>query len=134
MVAIPPRTTLTIPGPLTPFGTPTPRQRALRYWGAGLFDLNDDDHRRARRLMLPAFHKRRVETYRNQMVQLSEQMIANWTPSAQRNIHADLVDLTMGIATSTLFGVNPQNTGKRVGMTIQHGLAASFNPATLLLQ
>jgi cytochrome P450 len=121
-------------GPLTPRGATTPRQRPLTYWGAGLIDLNDADHRRARRLMLPAFHKKRVETYRDQIVILTQQMLDRWTPGTPRDVHADLVDLTMRIATSILFGVDPAGTGERAGTAIQHSLALSFQPATLLVR
>jgi len=121
-------------GPLTPGGAATPRQRSLAYWAAGLFDLNDAEHRRARRLMLPAFHKKRVETYRDQMVALTRQLLDQWTPGTPRDVHAALIDLTMRIATSTLFGVDPTGTGERVGTAIQRSLALSFQPATLLVR
>jgi cytochrome P450 len=121
-------------GPLAPQAEPTARQRPLRYFGAGLFDQNGDEHRRSRRLMLPAFHRKRVEAYRDQMVAQTEAMLAGWRAGERRDIHSDLVQLTMGIATSTLFGVDPARTGARVGLAIQHSLEISFRPATLLLR
>lgn len=119
-------------GPLTPRGTWTPRQRPLAYWGAGLFDLNDEAHRRARRLMLPAFHKQRVETYRDQMVALTDRLLSRWQPGTQRDLHADMTELTMQIATATLFGVDPMRAGAQVGTAIQQSLALAFQPLTLL--
>lgn len=121
-------------GPLAPQGEPKPRQRPLRFFGSGLFDLNDDLHRRHRRLMLPAFHRKRVEAYRDQMLALTEQMLARWRPGEPRDIHHDLVDLTMRIATSTLFGVDPAGVGERIGTAIEESLKTSFNPLTTLAQ
>lgn len=112
---------------------PTERERALRYWASGLFDMNEDEHRRGRRLILPAFHRKRVETYRDQMLALAERMIDRWTLGEQRDMHADMVDLTMRIATSTLFGVDPDGVGDRVGHAIHSSLEAAFNPLAGLI-
>src|SRR5262245_7887448 len=35
------------------------RKRALKHYGTGLFDVNGDVHRQHRRLIMPAFHKKR---------------------------------------------------------------------------
>jgi cytochrome P450 len=121
-------------GPLTVQGEPTERQRALRYWGAGLFDINEQAHRRARRLMLPAFHKRRVESYRDEMVALTQAMLDGWVVDARRDVHADLIDLTMRIVTSTLFGVDPHRVGAQIGHAIQESFEVGFNPVTVLVQ
>src|SRR5919202_4806404 len=53
---------------LYPEGEPTPRTRALKHFGVGLFGVNSDEHRAHRRLLMPAFHKRRIASYRDVMV------------------------------------------------------------------
>lgn len=119
-------------GPMAPRGEPTARQRPLRYFGTGLFDLNDDLHRRHRRLMLPAFHRRRVEGYRDQMVARTEELLAAWRPDEVRDIHHELQGLSMAIATETLFGVDPAGLGARLGADIAHSLETAFHVATAL--
>lgn len=120
-------------GPLAPGPSPTRRQSPLRYFGAGLFDQNGAEHRRARRLMLPAFHRRRVEGYRDQMVGLAQRMAAGWQPGQTVDLHHAMTELTMQIVTGALFGVDPHSTGRRIGQTIQRAMDLSFNIMTLLM-
>jgi cytochrome P450 len=119
-------------GAIAPGSEPGKRQRPLRFFGSGLFDLNDDLHRRHRRLMLPAFHRKRVEGYAAQMIALTERSLARWQPGERRDLHAEMLDLTMRIATSTLFGVDPDGVGARVGRAIKRSLEASFHVVTTL--
>lgn len=120
-------------GPLAPGEHPTRRQEPLRYFGAGLFAMNEAEHRRARRLMLPAFHRRRVEAYRDQMVALTQELAAGWAPGQVVDVHHAMTELTMQIVTGALFGVDPHSAGRRIGRTIQRAIDLSFNLATLLL-
>jgi len=121
-------------GPLAPGAHPSRRQAPLRYFASGLFDMNGADHRRARRLMLPAFHRRRVDGYRDQMVALTEQLAAGWAPGQRVDLHHAMTELTMQIVTGALFGVDPHSTGRRIGHTIQRAMDMSFNTATILFQ
>jgi cytochrome P450 len=125
---------LHLTGPLTLRGEPTRRQRALRYFAAGLFDMNEEEHKRARRLMLPAFHRKRVEGYRDEMVALTERMAGSWASGQPQDIHHAMTELTMQIVTSTLFGVDPDSTGQRIGRSIQHAMELSFNLAMTMVQ
>src|SRR2546430_12454735 len=52
--------------------------------GDGLLTTDGDFHRQQRRLVQPAFHKHRVESYADTMVQLTEEMIAQWQPESDR--------------------------------------------------
>jgi cytochrome P450 len=121
-------------GPLAPGPNPTRRQRPLLLFGAGLFDQNEAVHRRSRRLMLPAFHRKRVESYRNLMVQLTAEMAQQWAPGQTINLHHAFTELTMQIVTGALFGVDPHTTGKRIGQTIQHAIDLGFRVSTLIVQ
>src|SRR5437764_9180042 len=46
----------------------SPRKHLLWNFGTGLFHVNQDAHRQHRRLLMPAFHKKQIETYRDDMV------------------------------------------------------------------
>ncbi|NJN14813.1 MAG: cytochrome P450 [Oscillochloris sp.] len=121
-------------GPLAPGNHATRRQEPLRYFAAGLFDMNEGEHRRARRLMLPAFHRKRVENYRDRMIALTQQLAAGWAPGATVDLHHAMTELTMQIVTSCLFGVDPHSSGEQIGRTIQHAMDVGFNPATLMVR
>jgi cytochrome P450 len=120
-------------GGLSPGKDTTLRKRPLNYFGAGLFDMNEGEHRRARRLMMPAFHRKRVDTYRDGMVELTEKMIGSWKFGEQRNVHYEMTQLTMQIVTGMLFGIDPYIAGARLGHTIEDSLKLGFHPLTFLL-
>src|SRR5579863_2910041 len=78
----------------------------LRYLlGDGLLTIDGDYHRQQRRLVQPAFHKRRVESYADVMVQLTEEMLAQWQPGTEINIASAMQQLTLSIIAKTLFNV-----------------------------
>ena len=79
----------------------------LRYLlGDGLLTIDGDLHRQQRRLVQPVFHKRRVESYADVMVQLTEEMLAKWQPGTEINIANAMQQLTLSIIAKTLFNVD----------------------------
>ncbi len=74
---------------------------------AGSLLLADSDSwLHQRKLMLPAFHKERLDTYAAVMAEESERAIATWQPVQRRDIHSDMMRLTLQIVTRTLFGLD----------------------------
>jgi len=61
---------------------------------------------RQRRLVQPAFSKQRVESYAPAMVECTERLLAGWQPGQVRNLHMEMVELTMSIAGRTLLGID----------------------------
>ena len=59
-----------------------------------------------RKLMLPAFHKERLDTYANAMAEESERAIKGWQSGQRRDIHSDMMRMTLQIVTRTLFGLD----------------------------
>ncbi len=59
-----------------------------------------------RKLMLPAFHKERLDAYAAAMAEESERAIARWQSGERRDIHSDMMRLTLQIVTRTLFGLD----------------------------
>jgi cytochrome P450 len=76
----------------------------LQHFLTGLFGVNGEEHRRQRRLLMPAFHRERLETYASEMVRITHSYLVEWQPGSTRDISADMQFLTMRIATQTLFG------------------------------
>lgn len=48
--------------------------------GDGLLTMDGEFHRQQRRLVQPAFHKHRIETYAETMAQLTQEELATWQP------------------------------------------------------
>jgi cytochrome P450 len=109
-------------GPLYPQGQVSARQRPLLRMLTGLFAVNDDAHRAQRRLLLPAFHKSRVEGYRDDMVAIAESALEGFRPGQLRNVRSDMNELTLRIATRTLFGADLGARGLELGRKLQRWL------------
>lgn len=105
-----------------------PIQRTL----TGLFHVNDDEHRRHRRLLQPAFHKTRIDAYRDDMVALTEAMLETWRPGETRDVHADMTSLTLRVATKTLFGSDAGERGEALAHMMQEWLITMFSMGMLV--
>ncbi|NDJ35328.1 MAG: cytochrome P450 [Chloroflexi bacterium] len=105
----------TLIGNLYPIGPVSGRRAVLKRSGTGLFGVNGDEHRRHRRLVMPAFHRRRIVAYRDTMVALTEEMLDRWQPGETVDISEEMMLLTMYIAGQCLFGVDFRGEGKALG-------------------
>jgi cytochrome P450 len=74
--------------------------------GEGLLTTDGDVHRRQRRMVQPAFHKRRVEGYAEVMVAHTQQMLDAWQPGATIDLAAAMQGLTLRIVAKALFNVD----------------------------
>src|SRR5262249_29221666 len=108
-----------LPGPLYPQGEPAARRRPLKRMFSGLFGVNDEAHKEQRRLLLPAFHKKRIEGYRDDMVQVTHDVLASFRPGETRDVLRDMNELTLRIVTRTLFGQDLGQRGVSVGRHVQ---------------
>jgi len=118
-------------GTLYPKNNPSPRQEPLLEYVTGLFSVNGNEHRRHRRLLAPAFHKKRIEAYCADMVNLTQEKLDEWKIGESRNIHAEMMHLSQRIATKTLFGAE-LGEGKSIGAGLQKSLRLIRSPWTIL--
>ena len=78
---------------------------SLGFLGSGLLTSEGSFWRRQRRLAQPAFHRDRINAYGRAMVECAERMAANWRDGETRDVHRDMMRLTLEIVAKTLFGV-----------------------------
>lgn len=117
--------------PIAPLTTPP--NSALARLTNNLLTMNGETHRQQRRLMLPAFHRKRVESYRDDMVALTEAMLAGWHLGQQLDVARAMQHLTLCIASRTLFGVDATSDTSSVGTLIHDWMAALESGGVLLL-
>jgi cytochrome P450 len=86
--------------------------------GEGLVVSEGDLWRRQRRLMQPAFHQAELRSYGGVMVDLACEAAASWRSGEARNVHEDMMALTLGIVAKLLFGVDVTAEARDVGRTI----------------
>jgi cytochrome P450 len=124
---------IALPGRFYPTSRDLPeRKRPLKRLMTGLFHVNGDEHKRHRRLLMPAFHKTRIEAYRDEMVSVAGDSFARYRVGETRDVHADMTELTLRVATKTLFGEDAGNRGLRLAAMMQAWLMAMMSPLMLL--
>ena len=72
-------------------------------FGTGLLSSDGDFWLRQRRMAQPAFHRQRIMTYAEDTVHFTERAMAVWQPGEVRDLHQDMMTLTLEIVTKTLF-------------------------------
>ena len=57
---------------------------------------------RQRRLIQPAFHQQRINAYAETMVHYTKDLLMTWKDGEIRDIHEDMINLTLNIVTKTI--------------------------------
>ena len=108
-----------------------------RVIGKGLLVNEGESWRQQRRLLQPAFHQRQLASYAAVMVGATERAADTWQPGQVRNVHEDMMGVTMNIVAQTLFSADVSADTGHIGRTISDlmnefgrimGLAARFQP------
>src|SRR6266567_8358722 len=84
-----------------------------------LLNMNGEHHKRHRHLMQPAFHKRQIGLYHDDMAALTRLMLERWQSLPEINLHAEMKKLTQRITVKTLFGLDEEKEIDRVGVLLQ---------------
>lgn len=109
-----------------------PDTPAFQIQSSNIFGMSGERHRQQRRMLLPAFHKQRVESYHQQMVRFTEALLERWRPGEQRDIVHDMQRLTLDIVTAALFGLEVSARTAALGQMLQRWLTLVVSPAGLL--
>ena len=81
--------------------------RALRrIFGNGLLVSEGESWHRQRRLVQPAFHRERIAAYGNLMVTYADRMLGTWQEGQTRDVHQEMMQVTLEIVTQALFGAD----------------------------
>jgi cytochrome P450 len=99
---------------------------------SGLFNMNEDKHRRQRRAIQPAFQRARLEAYHATMVALTERMLASSRVGDTCDLAEAMTPLTLAIANKTLFGLDTTPGTLSIGELIQAVLGLSMSPASMV--
>lgn len=81
--------------------------------GDGLLTTDDPYHRRARAIMLPAFHRERIAASIDVMVEETERALEQWAPGARIDLYAWTRRLATRVAMRALFGIEPDGAAAR---------------------
>jgi len=93
-------------------------QRARTLLGEGLLTSEGDFHLRQRRMIQPAFHRLRIAEYARSMTAFADKMANDWRDGDIRNIHDEMMWLTMQIVAKTLFDADVEGDAENVGQAL----------------
>ena len=91
-------------------------------FGNGLLTSEGDFWLRQRRLAAPAFHPDRIATYGDTMVAYADRLVDGWTDGEVRDVHRDMMRLTMEIVAKTLFDADVERDVEEVGRAFEVAL------------
>jgi cytochrome P450 len=92
--------------------------------GNGLLLNEDESWRKQRRMMQPAFHARRIDSYAQVMVDFAVRTEQEWQrqPGQTRDVHHDMMHLTLGVVAKTLFDADVTGDADQISAAITLGL------------
>ena len=102
-----------------------------RLVGNGLLTSEGEVWRRQRRLAQPAFHRQRINAYAETMVDYAARMISTWREGEVRDIHRDMMRLTLEIVVKTLFNADVSADSDKVGQVLSRIVTPFAGQATL---
>lgn len=102
-----------------------------RLVGNGLVTSEGDFWRRQRRLAQPAFHRQRISSYGDIMVQYGQRMLATWKDGEQRDLSRDMTRLTLEVVVKTLFNADVSRDADHIGDILTSLVKPFASQATL---
>ena len=92
--------------------------------GNGLFTNDGEFWKRQRRLVQPAFHTKRIGAYAEVMVEHAQALMARWQSGQTYDIDHEMVRLTMGIVSKTLFDADVSGEASEISAMVTEALTA----------
>jgi cytochrome P450 len=80
--------------------------------GDGLLTTDGDHHRRARRIMLPAFHREQLAASTTIMTEEAERAVGSWPTGRRFDLYSSTRRLALRIAMRALFGFDPDRSAR----------------------
>lgn len=111
-------------------------ERAKVLVGEGLLTSEGELHLRQRRLVQPAFHRARIAAYAGAMTGAAMARQAQWTNGQLLDANRAMMDITLDIVASTLFGADVGAESSEIGSALDDVFEAftiGYGPLTPLL-
>ncbi len=99
--------------------------------GNGLLFIDDPAHKQQRRLMMPAFHRKRIEAYSETMREATTQTLDEWRPGTTLDISKQMHRLALIIAGRTLFSMDLAGSAHELGDAVATLVKVISNPLNI---
>lgn len=90
--------------------------------GEGLLTSEKDFHMRQRRLIQPSFKKTHIIQYAKDMIDVTMDYISTWQHDDERSITKDMMNITLGIISKTMFSMEFKDGYEIVGKPLETAL------------
>jgi cytochrome P450 len=99
--------------------------------GSGLLTSDGEAWRRQRVMAQPAFGAKQIQQYAATMVADTAGLTAGWQPGETRDIHHDMMRLTLQIVTKTLFDADVNDKEGSIGKDLEAAMTYYANPLAM---
>ena len=93
-------------------------QMAKRFLGESLLTSEGEFHRRQRRLAQPAFHRQRINTYADAMIDHALRTRERWRAGETLDVWQEMMRLTLSIVGKTLFDADVEAEATEIGKAL----------------
>ena len=100
---------------------------------SGVAGMNGEKHTQHRRLLMPGFHKKRVDMLLDTVIMRTQEHIEGWQPGQKLNLAHEMVELSLSLAISGLIGLDPKEEGSRVRHLLEHWGKHGLSPQVVML-
>jgi cytochrome P450 len=101
------------------FHKPKLNKRIFRlFLGNGLVSSDGEFWKKQHKMIRPAFHRERIESYAAFMRQYTHEMISEWQENETRDIEEEMTSLTLAIVAKSLFDADVKGDAKNVGQAM----------------
>jgi cytochrome P450 len=87
-------------------------------FGEGLLTNEGASWLRQRRIIQPAFHRKHIASYGETMTGFAETMLTSWRDGETRDIHQDMMRLTLRIVAKVLFSIEVAETSEKIAAAL----------------
>ena len=96
------------------YAKPTGIEGLRRFLGNGLLTSEGQFHLRQRRMIQPAFHKKRIDAYAQCMVHYTRERAALWHDGQHIDMHTEMMAVTLSIIAKTMFNAEVSADAEKV--------------------
>jgi cytochrome P450 len=93
-------------------------QNSRWFLGDGLLTSEGSAWLRQRRLCQPAFHRERLASYAQTMSRYTEEVLASWRDGEARDLHQEMMQLTLRIVAKVLFSVEVERDTETIAAAL----------------
>jgi cytochrome P450 len=102
--------------------------------GEGLLTSDKDFHMRQRRLIQPAFKRSHIINYGQDMIDITADYIDAWIDGEERIITQDMMTITLGIISKTMFSMDLKEGYNVIGGPLEFAMKIAVKRMRTLLQ